>query len=192
MTIRLADRWLDHPAADYPVTAAVVAGVMTANVTSLVIPSDRAVFFQTLTGVSGGLLGLGAIAVTVIFTVTPTRRLQLVLDVVGERLRWLIFSSLTGLVFTTAVALALFALDGSTHRVRLGATAACMTFMALRFGRLWWLFHLTLRTLVRRSPAGDVPEAWEAPRLGDDDYRLPRVSVRLERRMDVEENPEPS
>lgn len=176
MIRRLADRWIEHPSLDYLVTA-VIAGVVAAvGIHGFVNAADRPVFYQTLAGVSGGLLALGSISVTVVFTVTPTPRLQMVLDLVGQRLRRLIFSSLTGLVITTAGALALFATDGSSHTTRAALTAACVSLMALRFSRLWWLFHQTLKTLVRRSPAEQPPPTWTAPSITDEDYRLPQVT----------------
>lgn len=149
---RLADAWIEHPAIDYPLTLLAAGVLLLIDPRSLVAPADRIALYQTMAGVSGGLLALSSISVTVIFTVTPTDRLQLVLDLIGQNIRRLIFSCLTGLVATTGLPLVLFALDGASHLARVGLTTACAAFMALRFGRLWWLFNQTLKTLVRRNP----------------------------------------
>lgn len=186
MTRRLPDVWLEHPAIDYLITAALSGVVAGIGLPHLVTPGDRPIVYQTLAGVSGGLLALGSIAVTVVFTVTPTPRLQMVLDLVGQRLRHLIYSSLSGLVITTGGALALFAADEASHTARQALTVACLALMSLRFGRLWWLFNLTLKTLVRRTPsAGPPSETWNLPQIGDQDYRLPQVTPgRSERQED--------
>jgi hypothetical protein len=177
MIRHLPDYWLEHPALDYLLIMAVAGIVLGTNPHGLVSATDRPVFYQTLAGVSGGLLAIGSISITVVFTVTPTVRLQMVLDLVGQRLRWLIFSSLSGLVATTAGALGLFALDGSSHSVRILAATSLLAFMAVRFGRLWWLFHQTLKTLVRRTPTIDPSDDWTAPDIGDRDYQLPKIAL---------------
>jgi hypothetical protein len=93
--------------------------------------------------------------------------------VVGQRLRRLIISSLSGLVLTTAGFVGLFLLDQQTNRVRIIILTLLVSLMALRFARLWWLLNAILAVLT--AAHADVNAAsWKRPSVGRDDYQVRR------------------
>jgi hypothetical protein len=177
VTRRLADCWLDRPKLDYLLVILVAAAIGVLNPGSLLPDASRATFYETLAGVSGILLSVGTITITVFFAVAPTERLDRVLDAVGQRLRRLVISSLSGLVLTTGGFLGLFLIDRQTDRLQLVVVFALVTFMALRFTRLWWLLNAMLAVLSTR-PTEVMPMSWERPKLKRTDYRLGRRRAR--------------
>ncbi|MGE0795940.1 MAG: hypothetical protein AB7O29_11465, partial [Acidimicrobiia bacterium] len=139
-------------------------------------------WYQTLSSVSGVLLGLAGVAVTVVFAVTPTARLENVYQSVGPRLVRLVMSSLAGIAVATAGFVALFLVPTSNSEVRNCSTAALVILLALRFGRLWWLFGRVLTALMLRPAEGaesaPAPPPWTRPDLKEDEYVLPTRRAR--------------
>jgi hypothetical protein len=170
---RSFDSWVDQPLLDYAMTAAAVTCLVAIGPRGIVSRDAQVDLYQTLAGVSGALLGLGTIIVTLLFTVTPNDRLERVIEIVGHRLLRLAMSSLTMLVFTTIGCLALFGLDEASGAVRLGAISSLLAMMVLRFLRLWWLVYQVMRVLVSGMSAPDA-EAWVRPVSTRDAHELPR------------------
>jgi hypothetical protein len=170
---RLTDFWLDRPKLDFLIVL-LVAGILgVANPHRLIPVASRATFYQTLATVSGVLLSVGTITITVFFAVAPVDRLDRVIEAVGPRLRRLVMSSLSGLVVTTAGFVGLFLLDHQTNRVRLIVLTALTTLTVLRFARLWWLLNAILAALTAGHP-GPPPASWERPALQPTDYQVRR------------------
>jgi hypothetical protein len=170
---RSVDLWVDQPRFDYVVTALAVASLTVVDPSGLVGRASWGDLYQTLASVSGILLSLGTIIVTLLFTVTPNDRLERVIRIVGHRLLRLVMSSLTALVVTTIGFVALFGLEGATGEVRTSVTSALVSMMLLRFARLWWLVDQVMRVLVNgmgTSPA----QPWVKPTIEHGDYEVPR------------------
>src|SRR5437899_2910351 len=70
------DWWVDHPAVDYIIVLVLTALAWRTDIFRSLSPTERAVWFQTLAMVSGVLLSLGTLVVTLLFTVTPNDRLR--------------------------------------------------------------------------------------------------------------------
>jgi hypothetical protein len=167
------DTWVDRPSLDYAVAAVAVAGLVAIGPRGVINSRSRGDLYQTLASVSGILLSLGTIIVTLLFTVTPNDRLERVLRIVGHRMLRLVMSSLTMLVFTTIGFLALFGLDSASGTFRLVVASSLLTMMLLRFVRLWWLVNQVMRVLVAGVSAPD-PRPWVKPAIKRDDYRVSR------------------
>lgn len=136
----------------------------------------RGTAYQTFTGVSGVLLSVSLLAVTLVFTVTGTARLHLVLKEVGTGLRHLVTSSIMGLTLTTIGTAGLYLFKGSANRLCDSMTVLLFVIMLARFGRLWWLMCRVLQALVPTPPP--VPEAaWTAPVVHEADYVDPPRTV---------------
>lgn len=180
MMRRLADGWLNRPLFDYPITLLVVAAALVVNPTDVLSTDQHGSWYQTLATVDGVLLSLGGVALTLVFTVTPSDRLQRVYDRVGPRLSQLVMSCLTGLLVTTVGFTALFLFETSSHNARVGVSAALVAMTALRFGRLWWLFKRVLEALMIRTPTASTTDRdpWERPVVAPDDYAVPRRRAR--------------
>ncbi len=170
------DTWLDHPAGDW------VGGIAAATCAYLLSgPSGpdvghRAVALQTLTEVSLGLLSVGIVAVTLIFSVTPNTRLQRVFNRVGTRLRRIVTSSLAGLFVATVGFVVLLVLN-TRGQVLAGAGAFFGALAALRFIRLFWIFSRILHALMLRVDATPGGDDWKRPTVSDGDYEVPRRQV---------------
>jgi hypothetical protein len=169
---RLVDAWLDNPPLDYIPVLAIAVGLGMIDPHRLVLDAARPTFYQTLAGVSGVLLSAGTITVTVFFAVAPTERLDRVVEVIGQRLRRLVMSSLSGLALTTGGFLGLFLLDYQTNRTRVVLASFLLVLMVLRFARLWWLLNAVLAVLAVRHTKGSA--TWERPTLKHGDYRVSR------------------
>lgn len=72
MTRRLADYWLDNSKADLLVMLLAASVVGFVNPHELVSVTSRATFYQTLAAVSGVLLSVGTITISVFFAVAPS------------------------------------------------------------------------------------------------------------------------
>ena len=81
-------------AADRPRRRAACARALRAHVPD----GAWATWFQTLAGAAGGLLGLGTVAVTLLYTVTSSARLELVRAQLGGRLQRLFISCMRALL----------------------------------------------------------------------------------------------
>lgn len=180
---RLIDVWVNRPTLDYLlVAAAAVIAVWSDPQT----PDAEYLssWYQTLASVSGVLLGFGGVAVTVVFAVTPSRRLAKVYEATGPRLATLVMSCLGGLALATAGFLALFLIPADSSTLRNGATAGLVVYGAARFGRLWWLFGRVLVALMAKDDAEDPPvhsdPDWNRPKVNEGDYSL--ASRRARRR----------
>jgi hypothetical protein len=103
----LVDPWVERPLLDYAITAAAVSALVAFAPRGLVSRDHWDGLYQTLASVSGILLSLGTVIVTLLFTVTPNERLLRVIAIVGHDLLRLALSSLTMLVLTTVGFLAL-------------------------------------------------------------------------------------
>jgi hypothetical protein len=167
----LANRWLDHPTIDYPLAAVAVLVALLIDPHDVISAANHASWYQTLAAGSAVLLSLGVIAITLVFTVTPSDRLTWVYEQVGLGLERLVMSCLGTLVLTTGGFTALFLLEFQSHALRVGVAVGLAAMAALRFGRLWWLMRRILQTLMRkhseRAPA--VPQ-WDAPAVKPSDY----------------------
>jgi hypothetical protein len=111
--------------------------------------AERGLLYQTLSGVTGALLGLGVIAVTILFTITPKGRLAGVMESVGGRLEALVTSCLGGLAGATASFALLIVIDTKKEPgFSRWLTAGLVIFTACRFIRLWWLLRRVLQILA--------------------------------------------
>ena len=166
-------RWLNHPALDYLAPLAVVAGsvLFGAGLTSGADPGSRHVWYQTLSTVLAGLLGVSITAATILWAMTPGPRLRRVAAAVGPRLSRLYFSSVFALVFASiAVAIAI-PLDRSLE-ANWAATAveAIVALSVLRVLRLLWLFGRMLAAIAEDRRDDSEAEQWTKPVISDDDY----------------------
>lgn len=173
---RLRNAWINQTLFDYPLMLLVMGGVYLVGPLAGLRSEDHGSFYQTLATVSGVLLTLGTIVITLVFTVTPNERLDRVLRQVGMGLQSLVLRCLAGLVVTTVGFTGLFLLEDSTGaRWRATATAALVAFAGLRFLRLWWILRRILEALAVRVPASTRDAAlWQRPVVQPGDYRIPR------------------
>jgi hypothetical protein len=174
MIRRLADGWINHPAVDLPIVLVAVAAAVAVDPDAALRSSERGSWYQTLATVNGVLLSVGVIAITLVFTVTPSDRLTRVYRAVGPALERLVMSCLGALVVTTAGFAALYLTNSASHEARVGLTTALVALSALRFGRLWWLLRRILQALMSglaEPPRGD--EEWTRPSMGPGDYAVP-------------------
>lgn len=171
---RLRDIWINFPIVDYPVVSFVAVVVLLGNPSLGLRSQDHGSFHQTLATVSGVLLTLGTIVITLIFTVTPNDRLQWVLQRVGPDLQRLVMRCLGGLVITTVGFTGLFLLEkGVDPRSRIIVTAGLAIFASLRFLRLWWLLSRVLEALASgNSHTQSDIVSWQQPVVKPNDYRL--------------------
>lgn len=180
---RLLDSWVNYPLVDYPVVLAVGAAIYFVDPTLGLRSQDHGSFHQTLAAVSGILLTLGAIVITLVFTVTPNDRLEWVMRNVGLGLQRLVMRCLGGLVLTTAGFAALFIYDqGVDPRQRIAVTCMLVTLGAFRFARLWWLLSRVLEALTTRPPGkpADVDQ-WQRPAVTAENYRVRRRMSKIKR-----------
>jgi hypothetical protein len=168
----LVDPWVERPLLDYAITAAAVSALVAFAPRGLVSRDHWDGLYQTLASVSGILLSLGTVIVTLLFTVTPNERLLRVIAIVGHDLLRLALSSLTMLVLTTVGFLALFGLDDASGTVRIVFTSALLVMMVLRFVRLWWLVNKVMQVLVAGMSTSDA-KPWVRPRSQPDDHAVP-------------------
>ena len=168
--------WLNHPTLDYLAPLAVVMGSVLFS-TGLSAGGansvTRHVWYQTLSGVQAGLLGVSITAATILWAMTHGPRLSRVTAVVGPRLNRLFFSSVLALAFgSIAVAMAI-PLDHSSD-VNWVATAveAVVALSALRVVRLMWLFGRILAAIAEDARESLEAEPWAKPTISDDDYRI--------------------
>lgn len=183
---QVTDRWVDHPVIDYALTLLVVIAVAWVDPDGLISDAERPTWHQTLAEVSGILLGFAGVAVTLVFTVTPTDRLKRVYDALGNRLERLVMSSLGAMVVATVGFAGVPLLDSGSSEIRLPAIAALSTFSALRCARLWWLFRRIIQALMRQTGSQDAVGAaeerpWVRPMVGEEDYTIPTRRVRRKR-----------
>jgi hypothetical protein len=174
---RLTDGWINGLVFDYPIVAVLAASVALSNPRSTIRPTEQGTWFQTLSGVSGGVLLIGALVITLVFTVAPNDRMTRVLDEVGEGLRRLVVHSLGGLLMTTAGFAGMFLLEVHVARaVRVAAVVSLIVFAGLRGARLFWLLARILMVLSQRPTPKVVEEArqtWVKPEVGPHDYEVP-------------------
>lgn len=171
---RLVDPWLNHPSADWSLCFLLALVGRELHPKSLIDEPSRAAAYQTFVGVSGVLLTVGLIVVTLVFTVTPTPRLEAVLATVGPRLRHLVTSCISGLIISTIGAAALYLFKSDHQRIRDFLTILLFALMAFRFGRLWWLIGRIMDVLLpaKFTSQVDAP-SWTRPEVGQDDYQEP-------------------
>jgi hypothetical protein len=183
---RLIDSWVNRPSLDVPLV--VTAGILVALLDPHNVPpaNELGNWYQTLASVSGALLALGGVALTVVFAVTPTNRLQLVYRATGPRLAKLVLSCLGSLALATAGFVALFIVAPTASELRNALTGALVALAALRFARLWWLFRRVLTALMARDtrvdPAVVGDPIWERPIVDENDYALPGRKPRRQAR----------
>lgn len=179
---RVIDTWVNRPFVDLPLVAA--AGILIALLDPQDVPptSELGTWYQTLASVSGALLALGGVALTVVFAVTPTTRLQLVYRATGPRLAKLVLSCLGALALATAGFVALFIVAPTASELRNGLTGALIALAALRFSRLWWLFRQVLTALMARDTRIEQPVVsstpWEHLEVEEGNYALPITKPR--------------
>lgn len=167
--------WLDHPALDYLAPLAVVMGSALFS-TGLATRADsvtRHVWYQTLSGVQAGLLGVSITAATILWAMTHGPRLSRVTAVVGPRLNRLFFSSVFALAFgSIAVAMAIPLDHSSDANWTATAVEAVVALSALRVVRLMWLFGRMLAAIAEDARDSLDAEPWAKPTISDDDYRI--------------------
>ena len=176
MIRRLVDAWVNRPALDYDVVCLAVAVGFVLLPAESPSTDNQGIWFQTLAAVTGVLLGLGGVALTVVFAVAPSDRLKRVYDATGPRLAQLVVSCLGALCVVTVGFAALFLLSPPADDLRNAATAGLVVLAALRFSRLWWIFRRVLFALMTRSSQPSerqLPsERWVRPRVDDSDYSI--------------------
>lgn len=179
---RLRSTWLDRPWTDYPLTAVAALGAGWLSPHDLVTASNYGSWYQTLAGVSGVLLGLGGIAITLVFTVTPSERLAVVYFRLGLKVERLVMSCLGALAVTTAGFALMFALESARPAMRFGALGGLVALSALRACRLWWLLRRILQALMHRYAEDEpAPEPWIRPVVTPEQYGLPARRARRKR-----------
>lgn len=179
---RLTSAWLDRPWTDYPLTVASAALAAWAVPGDLVGPANEGAWYQTLATFTGVLLGLGGIAITLVFTVTPTERLAAVYGRLGLKVEQLVMSCLGALAITTAGFALMFVLEGAPDTVRVSAVAGLIGLSALRACRLWWLLRRILQSLMHRYTQGESPpEPWVRPVVNPEHYAMPTRRARRKR-----------
>jgi hypothetical protein len=173
---RLTDWWLDRPSLDYPLVALAVATALAYDPSNVLGSELHGVWYQTLAGVSGVLLTIGGVAITLVFTVTPGDRLAAMYARLGPNVERLVMSCLGGLVITTAGFAGMLLLESRGHPLRVAASAALMSFGVLRFGRLWWMLRRILQALIARyaEPPVSTEASWKAPEVSETDYAIGR------------------
>lgn len=195
MTIRsLVKRWINHPAIDYVVVAAVALVAWLARVQGI-HPLEhfdghgRLDWLQTMAGVSGVLLGLEVTAVTIFFTVAPGPRLRRALGEVGFAFVALLRSCLVMLAICTAF----YALAGPLY---VGGKVTGVSFLVLvatglvllRTSRLMTLLFMVLHTFAAEADERAHPQppplisGWQPPEIDEGDYPLPTVPAPVKRR----------
>ncbi len=168
---RLRSTWVDRPWTDYPLAAAATAIASRMLPQDVVTSSNQGAWYQTLAGVSGVLLGLGGIAITLVFTVTPSERLAVVYARLGLKVERLVMSCLGALAVTTAGFALMFLLEGARPAVRFGAVGGLVALAALRSCRLWWLLRRILQALMHRYAEDErPPEPWVRPAVSPENY----------------------
>lgn len=134
--------------------------------------SSRHVWYQTLTGLAAGLMGVGVASVTILYAVTPGDRLRSLLRTVGNRLARL-FAISIGLVAVCAVffGLAIPFDSGEPESVVPVLALGVAAVLVSNVGRLLWILHRVLTTITRDvTHAADVP--FVAPVIDDGDYAV--------------------
>ena len=180
MIRRMLDAWIGSTRLDYPLVFVAAAAVA---VSSPGPPLHRIAWYQTLVGAGGVLLTVGAITVTLVFTVTPTDRLENVYRHLGSGVERLLMACLGGVLVATVGVALLFLVDpGDDRRMLAAGTWALIAFASLRFGRLWWLLRKILQALMAGYASGASETAagaaapsrdWQRPSIGGNDYRPP-------------------
>lgn len=183
---RLVDYWVNHPVTDYLLVLLAVVVVAALESNEVPAAEDRAAWYQALASLSGALLAVGGVAVTIVFAVTPSRRLERVYESTGPRLADLVISCLAGLALTTAGFVALFLVPPTASDVRNAMTASLVVLAGLRIARLWWLFRRVLRALMtsdQDNTDDDRTEqtGWTPPTIREADYSLKGKRARRRR-----------
>lgn len=173
----LRNRWINFPPADAGLFVVVVAGASIAtggDFGTALDAGSRHVWYQTLTGLAAGLLGVGVASVTILYAVSPGDRLRALLRTVGTRLARL-FAISIGLVAASAVffGLAIPFDPGDSESIVPTIALGVASVLVSNVGRLLWILHRVLATITR-----DVTNAGEAsfvaPVISDDDYPVVR------------------
>lgn len=175
--IRLGDAWVNAPRYDYLLTAIAVGIAIAVNPRDLLLSEQHGDWYQTLATVTGALVGVSGLAITLVLTVTPNDRLERVLGEVGPHLGRLVMSCIAGLVLATGGFAAMFLLETGPHRLRVGATATLAAFTCLRFARLWRLFSGVILVLTTPGQSPADAEEWRRPEVGPTDYAVQRRRV---------------
>jgi hypothetical protein len=160
------------------------AVVVAVDPRNLLLAEQHGDWYQTLATVTGALVALAGVAITLVLTVAPNDRLERVLREVGPNLGRLVMNCIGGLVLTTTGFAGMFLLETGAHRTRVAVTAALVAFTLLRFGRLWRLFLAVITVLTTPAPRttlSDGAERWERPTVAPDQYVLGRRRVRRSR-----------
>lgn len=145
----LIDFWIDRVWLDWiaPVGAAICFlrwGPF--DVAKLV--AEKGSFFQTLAGISLGLIGVGTVTVTILVTTTPTGRLKATLQEAGRDLVDLTFACIAGLVLSTFAFTALFAVAVERAILWDVLFVSAVSLTLLRGVRLLWVLRQILRLLI--------------------------------------------
>ena len=140
-------------------------------------------WYQTLAGAAAGLLGIGTVAVTLLYTVTTSARLVEVRHRLGGSLQGQFLSCMTIWLIALAGFCSLYAIERATHRaLHDGLLVGLMALCALRAARLFWLFNRVVLVLAADVPGQPTPEPrapWVPPVIPTDAYaREPRTSTR--------------
>lgn len=178
---RLTDAWVNRPRYDYPLTLVATTAAVLANPRNLLLSEQHGDWYQTLATVTGALVGVASVAITLVLTVAPNERLERVLRQVGPNLGRVVMSCVGGLIIATGGFAMLFLLETGTHRTRVGATAMLVTFTLLRFARLWRVFLAVITVLT--TPASSQQSegkqtTWKRPVVDREHYALPRRRTR--------------
>lgn len=175
----IESRWLDWVGAAIAVVVcdalAVRAGIDPFTITgSAAVTGAPLYFFQTLATVSGVFLTIGTLAASLLFAVTPTERLRVVLERKGASVAAVVSSSLLCLLGTTVGFALLYLFDPTTQlRYIRGITVGLIVLAVARAVRLWWLIGRTIGLMARVEAPGRVPDI--VPTIGDADFPRRRV-----------------
>lgn len=167
---------VNHPGSDLVlavvgfVAGLVVVGDGWASTTD----STRAVWYQTVSTLAGGLLGVAVAAATIVYAISPGNRLVAVFREAGEGMSRLFTSGVAGLgVVALGAAIAIPA-DAASPKVVASGVMALMCLGAGRVARLLWLFSRALLIISRDAAESAERDAddWEPPSFGPDDYSV--------------------
>ncbi len=145
----LMGKWIDHPIVDWIVAAASTVAVVYFQLATFVTIHDHSSFYQTIVGVSLGLLSLGSISVTLLVTTTPTGKLKSVHQEAGRALIGIMLWCLVVLVMTTFALCSLYLVDLPSQIIaRAILSTSALSLMILSTVRLLWLLYYLLTLMI--------------------------------------------
>jgi hypothetical protein len=178
------DVWINRPVLDLLLGGTASCYIVDhQDVLGQVPNSTWPTWYQTLAGAAGGLLGLGTVAVTLLYVVTNSARLEQVRAHLGHRLQRDFVGCMIGLLIGLGGFSLLFAVQRGLHTaIHDGVLVGLICLCGLRAARMFWLFSRVVLVLGVEDPAASnersiepASHVWQRPAVGEHDYaRRPR------------------